>query len=300
MKLQMLTGMLFVICGSASHAATLTTFAQFDPDRSSFEAESGDCGLVQSSATLRTTCVKQGFDGDSIQDATGTGRFQANMRAEAGNLGVEVSLGTSNNFSGIGDASVTVQDQLTFGISNGSVVFSLDVDGLLEFSFDPAAPVGSSAASQVTSGVDVFFNAITRDNRVPIVTADERFGVTQTGDGRTLTQSDGFTSRSVRAQFRDGFLEISSGLSATVTCRLAGEFCLSSASAFNSLRFTGATVFDTNGDIVSTSLTSSSGFDYLTGIDPHDVPTAAVPLPASLTLLIAGLSGLAVVRRRKK
>ncbi len=74
---------------------------------------------------------------------------------------------------------------------------------------------------------------------------------------------------------------------------------------FYGLRFTGGDVLNANGDIVTTTITSDSGFDYLTGLDPHGSSPdpgpgpSVIPLPATAWLLGLGVAGLVGLRRRR-
>ena len=82
-----------------------------------------------------------------------------------------------------------------------------------------------------------------------------------------------------------------------------GQTNYSSSDLGHSLRLIGLSLFDENGmDITSqVDVVSSSGFDYVTELEPHDRggDLAAVPLPATLPLALAAFGLMAVPGRRK-
>ncbi len=94
------------------------------------------------------------------------------------------------------------------------------------------------------------------------------------------------------------------GANANTTCILgAGQSCFSSGDLGSSLRITGISFFDATGTDVTSLLdvVSESGFDYVTGAPAHDRggPVSPVPLPASLSLILAGIAALIGLRRRQ-
>jgi hypothetical protein len=108
--------------------------------------------------------------------------------------------------------------------------------------------------------------------------------------------------------FTDGRLDLGAVMSGFISCRtglgmVVGGSCSSSLDFLSSLRFTGASVFDAGGNAVSTSITSSSGFDYATGLPPHgepEQPPSVIPLPASVLLLLSGMGAIALLRKRRR
>lgn len=82
-----------------------------------------------------------------------------------------------------------------------------------------------------------------------------------------------------------------------------GSSCNAESSFFTSARILASRVLDDNGNIVDVTVSSGSGFDYLTGIEPHssgDVSLTPVPLPASLPLLLLGGFSLVALQRRTR
>ena len=79
----------------------------------------------------------------------------------------------------------------------------------------------------------------------------------------------------------------------------SGTTCEAKADFGSSLRLLGASVLDSGGvDITSSvSITSGSGFDYLPGVSPH---VSNVPLPAGFLLSLTGLAGFGVLAHRQK
>lgn len=216
----------------------------------------------------------------------GSAQFASSFRAEAGNLGVAASSSTSPTPL-VGNvirftSDVSYQDTLTFGINSGSVEFDLALTGKTSI-------FGESNFS--SAGYSGFVNNFL---------GGESFGLTQTNAVGTLVFGGGFTSRTVSLQFNNGSMVLGAGLSTTVECGSQGDLpCITFANAFDSMKFVGARVYDDAGGLVNTTISSSSGFDYITGFIEPSGP-AVVPIPSSALLFISAFLGLGYLQRKNK
>jgi hypothetical protein len=156
------------------------------------------------------------------------------------------------------------------------------------------------------------FNAGRNDFRISVgdVTIFQRYHEYQNGPSGSaelvVTSDFGSTGRGfVDLAFSGGSLALSVGMSSETICGtqhrgniVTGKVgtCLLGVDAFNSIRLIGSSVFTSTGDLVENGFTGAeSGFDYATGLAPHD--PSPIPLPASLPLLIGAFAFLVGLRR---
>ena len=117
--------------------------------------------------------------------------------------------------------------------------------------------------------------------------------------GTTVSTIGSLGRSSISFDFTGGKLSLGAVFATSVECGSFGgaNICNANSGFIESIRFVGADVRDENGDIISTSVSSSSGFDYLTGLEPHPSP---VPLPATLPMLGFVLVGMVALARRRR
>lgn len=211
-------------------------------------------------------------------------------RSNLGSLGVNATLyNEETTTSARGNVVATINDGLTFNVQSGRFVIPVDIAGQL------FAKLNGSATGQTLSRsrVQFLFGQTTLYSRALATTAT----------GTNFIQGESVGLDGVQQAFInivDGKGILNAGLFASVDCLALqpGADCLSSAFFFSSARFLGGTVLDENGLVVANAtVQSSSGFDYLTGVQPHLVST--VPLPATIWLLIASVGGLASLRIKR-
>jgi hypothetical protein len=228
--------------------------------------------------------------------------YSATARAELGSIGVSGSTFTSGD--ALDDVSITAafEDTLFFGIDSGTVSISVDVAGTRDWSLPASGIANNNTYAEVSATTYLltgFPSTVTTIYQSTIAVAPafspEPYVNTQTGSLGTTTNTFAFSG---------GQLQLSAVMNAYFRCRSGFNelACSTSADFLNSLRFTGASVFDADGNAVTTTVTSSSGFDYLKGLEPHSPPVdppSVIPLPAAGWLLLAGVAGLAGLRRRR-
>lgn len=237
-------------------------------------------------------------------------QVEMNSREENGDLGISGSITVSDNRLGINggmntfaEVSLNFSDTLFFSGTTNTYNFLLpfDLDGTL---FAPE-PQGNSTGG----GGDAIAAAsanITANGTGSQIYGEYHRGRTGVFDdeissfGSAGPEGKGITK--LLLPIVDGKIELNAGLYGILTCvgryEADGGPCIASFDFLNSLRFLGGTVVDGAGNTVSgIGVTSASGFDYLTGVPRH---ISAVPLPASLFLLLAGICGLGVMSQRKQ
>lgn len=249
-------------------AATFTSWSTFgalgcEDVASDSSAVSTNCG----SATIGDlTATTYGAAGD------GTVSAYASAWSTRSAAGVGTFYNSSRTFATIRD-SFTVTWRDTGQEFNGTGSFELDLFGSIQ------SDSGSSATANASFDVDgtsiYTFDSLTD---VADTVVAKRFAVTGTSSIFAY----------INAEAR--------------SCSIldSGTTCYSASDLGSSLRLTGLTFFDATGADVTSQLivTSESGFDYVTGADPHtrnDI--TPVPLPAGGFLMLAGLLGLGLARR---
>ena len=210
-------------------------------------------------------------------------------------------LSASSGFSFDSDvrASAQFRDVLSFpGLSTGSLSIPVDFSGSI--SFDNLLPNSNNGGSLNQTGAAS--GGIGNTSAFSYALAFDTFnGLTGGGTPSGITD--------IVIDIVDGQAFVNASIGAMATCFLfvaAGELasCSTAVNYGSTLRFLGATVFDSLGnqrdDI---SIIAESGFDYRKGVEPHDngggqVPV--IPLPATGFLLMGGLASLVAFKRQSK
>ena len=276
-------------------AATLNTLFKIDGQ------------VVCAGVTADTNGVKTCND---TQDVNGNLVDVTMQSREAdGNLGISGTITVTDNRPGatnggmstVGEVSINFSDTLTFDTSSGAHNFLLPFDllGTL-FAPEPSSDItGGGGISEALVNADLVANGIVTTLYTELhqgrtgIFDDEDFGGPSAG-------ALGITE--VLLPIVNGMIDLNVGLNGRVSCAArieASGTCTASFDFLNSLRLLGGTVLDASGnEIAGASVTSTSGFDYLTGVAPHNIGT--VPLPASFGFLLAGLAGLGLIGRRRR
>jgi hypothetical protein len=196
---------------------------------------------------------------------------------ETGNLATGVfgtsSLVSDSGGSGLGsgaDSGSSLQVTYLFGglgVPDGTAEFDLTVNGT-------AASNTGTANAQFETPISI------------ALTVNGVASPTQTALG------NGISDLVITTPISGGSTELQFALALTTNC--AGvQQCTSSADFLDPLSVTGASAFDSNGDLVSdATFVSNSGFN------PNAVPVSA-PEPTSVLLLGLGLLGLVGISRLK-
>lgn len=278
--LKLISAAALAVFGLGAHAATFNASTVL-------QGETCDAGTINSSTRSEASCDITGLtEGRQFQDQPFS--FTARAISEPGRLGVDGSLSVGDgNFTDRntvnGFAIASLEDTLFFGIDTGTALISVDLAG--------------SQSTGSTSGLNwagvssfLFVNVNGR-----IVYSNDVMQSPVVPENSEMRGSLGTTELSFG--FNGGELSLSASLRTDLECDATGgnNICGSSADFFNSIRFVGAAVFDDEGNRVNTSVSSSSGFDYLVGMEPHATP---VPLPASMSMLGLCLVGLFGFSRR--
>ena len=202
--------------------------------------------------------------------------------------------------------STFFSDEVDF-VGVGSGVFRLHLDLL-----------GAQSVADTSSGIFGIGNGATfaetsfgitdqRSTNAPTFSTFSRKEIGINAQGEKVLRTTGTSDlvSFVDIEIRDGRAVFYGGASAIASCWAPGvsvggpvHSCSSITNFSSSLRFTGATIFDANGTNITgeVSASSSSGFDYITGVAGHD-RMSAVPVPASLPMLLIGLAALGFAAR---
>lgn len=253
------------LLGGAANAATFTALASIGPlgcderDSSSTSA-SVRCGSFIAGSLEATAFASSGGGATSAFAS-------AISRRDLDGFGTFIT--PSNSFATSSD-SITATWTNTGAAFNGSLVFDFDLLGAV----DSGDGFARATASFFVGSASIFSYDSVLDGAPDVVTSSSSVAITGTSSFRS------FASAEARA------------------CNIVdrGETCFSSSDLGSSLRVTGLSFFDTDGNDVTSSLTvvSESGFDYVTGAASHDrgATISPVPLPASAWMLLAALGGL--------
>lgn len=185
--------------------------------------------------------------------------------------GVGTFLNSSRTFASLTDG-ISVTWRETGSSFNGTGSFSLDL-------------LGSSQQDGDTSATG---SALFRVNGADLFSYSSTTGLADTVSSVSFGVGGSFSIYAfIDAQARSCSIVAS------------GTTCYAEMDLGSSLRLTGLSFFDASGaDVTSQlSVTSESGFDYLTGAEGHDRGLSVVPLPATGWMLIAGLALLGRLRK---
>lgn len=259
----------------ATRAATFSATADHWQGSSCFDQASSANG-VASASCLNTSAQ------------AGPGRFSAFTRS------VSNYSSSEQFYSGESVASAGFSDTLSFGIQNGT--FTIPIEFLVRSTSVIPVKYASGINGHRVSAVGELGNTSIEAS----ITYDSFGDPLITGTFGDVVKTD------VTFDILNGKVSLTGGLYAYSDCSpwtfynpLSGvkASCEMEADGSSSLRLLGGTVRDASGQIVSTSVVSESGWDYLSGYEPHEL--AAVPLPASIWMLGAafGFGGLLLGRR---
>ncbi len=234
----------------------------------------GNCTQTVTSGSATISCSNPA-NGDV---ATASGNLAA------GTFGVSTTVNPpSYLFGSSSSALVTIgYDFSVGGAQSGTADFDLAIDGLLMGSTSGCTgpPPGSSCA---------FENAYLY---YPGLEAISIGGVP--GPAGALQLGSGITNLIVGTNITNGSTELTLQLFVGASCSDIFDTCSANADFLDPASITGASVYDSNGNLVSgASLVSESGFN----------PNAAGPVqtsePSSLLLLTAGVFGLMALAKLK-
>lgn len=200
---------------------------------------------------------------------------------------------SSEGISSFGNASASARmiDTVFFeGLENGFISIPLDFAGSIEFAtkLDGSGRVGARGDASAGMNGETFFSVT--------ATFDSLVGDSVFGNEAEV--------KDVTIPIVNGRATVRASLGIAANCQLVAagnsdSSCRATVDYGSSLRFLGATVFDELGvQRDDVEITSESGFDYRRGVEPHVIPPAVIPLPASGILFLTTLLGIAVVRRR--
>lgn len=251
-------------------------------------------------ATLNAQARLVGCDERDSGGASAFAQCQAQdgnsiARAEFGNIGV---LATASGRHGGGhpiwSSTASMSDQLTFGIETGTFVVPIDIAGNISISH-----TGSRVFGPVPL-VDIRLQAnddlIFRDSLTGVVNPDFEYDFVRNQVGNA-----GVTEFVL--SIVDGRADLGLSMYATAFC--LGNFyatCAATSDFFSSARILSSRVLDEDGNVVDVSVRADSGFDYLTGVEPHggdDGGLTPVPVPASLPMLLGGIALLGLRRKMR-
>lgn len=291
---------LIALAAQAATAATFTVFTTYEPGGTPALTDFVDQAEPGALAELSLTRLEEVGDGILVE-------VDLSARADLGGVGVAGELRVTSLAQTTGPGAsdqarlfANIRDTLTFGIDTGTLILPVDVAGSIRIDSIPGV-FGGSVQGQ-PSGFTSTQLTLVADQRDVFTIFDRREDVSAVG-ARSLTFNEGALGVTTLAiPFTDGRLDILLSLGATLFCSGGGEggsLCVAGADFFNSARFLAASVADASGALLAApTITSSSGFDYLRGLDPHD-PVSAVPAPAPLLLLVSGLAAFGALRRRR-
>lgn len=282
--MRLFAAIFFGLVTSAAGAATVST---------SVSVGSGTCGSSSSldgpGGGVSDACGASAYFGNNLREL-GSANGVASARAGFGSIGVAAQSIVVTPQNPGGDihweslANASFSDTIATSIGSGSIRVRLDLGG----SFGPDL-TGFPSTYQSLALISGYL--LSGSSSLGFGGGLDFFGVAGT-DQRGIFDFD--------MPIINGYSTIYASLSARAACGAAvigdgDTVCNSSVSFYTSMRFIGASVFDDQGVFVSDAImTSDSGFDYATGVEPHISP---VPLPAAGLLLVLSIGCLGAFRR---
>jgi hypothetical protein len=252
-------------------AATLTSWSTFgtlgcEDVASDSSAVSTNCG---SASIGGLTAETYGSAGNGIVSA------YASAWSNRDNSGFGTFFNNSRTFATIRD-NITATWSSTGQQFNGTASFGIDLLGAIQA--DSGTSANADANLQVNGNTVYSFDSAT----------DAADSISQANFGFTGTSS---IFAYINAEAR--------------SCNIvaSGTTCYSASDLGSSMRLTGLSFFDAAGADVTSQLTvsSESGFDYVTGASAHtrQPGPSPVPLPAAGWLMLIGFSSLGLMRLRQ-
>lgn len=250
-------------------------------------------GFTQSA--LGSTCDTQNAPAGSIVVSCGSfaGGDGIDARASYGNIGLRSQVrggGGGDQSKDFWRGASAFFDTLSFSVNTGTFRLFTHIDAALieavtgSFFGSVNNNAGSNIFSVTVAGTEGFRRS---------------HGYTNTGPGGTaiLSSTDDLGNLGhgfIDLPFTGGQLDLVVSMNAQARCgaQVGGSgTCLLGVDSYNSLIVTGSDVIDDSGQVLPNGFVSSdSGFDYSEGI--------AVPLPATLWVLLTGIAGLVLLRRK--
>ncbi len=250
----------------------------------------GGCDVFEGNASgISFSCPT--YNGGLASAASGGGHLSVLAAASADRTdGVLTSSGATQ-------AIAFMSDTITFGVDTGVFVVPLDFSGEIQ----TVVSLGSlgSSVQNLSASISGGFSA---DN---VNLTNFYYYTTESVDQNTDTITETGQKSAVQLaaiSFTGGQTTISASIRADAACGSVGQdsSCAVVVDYSNSLRFLAGLLYDLDGNpLPDVSVTSSSGFDYLTGVEPN---ISAAPLPAGLPLFASGLGlfGLLGWRRNRR
>ena len=276
-------------CSGAVQAATVNTLINIDGVSAPPEQRCDD--LDQEFGTRSCNLTKQYVLGSDVF----TSLAELEYRSAPGTIGIKGRLQFNRDTPGEAGGPISTvnfshsyEDNLTFGILTGTLRLPVDIAGT----------VGIASAGGV-SYAESSINVNVVNAGPPGILTDF---VAQTG-GLEFSETTGRRMAVLDIPILNGKATVTAGIGGRLQCSRSpaeGETCDVSFDYFNSARFLAATVLDETGaPVAAPTITASSGFDYLVGLDPHG-DVSPIPLPAGIWLLGAGMMALLAKGRRRR
>lgn len=252
---------------------------------------------------MRTTSsvAAESFCAESAPNTSGEGEARAAPGALSARAAARsAQTGADGTTLSQVDALASFDDLLLVGVEAGVLELSLSLNG--DFSGAASGPFASNPVQLVRLGVNedfVEFKFVYGFDPVAGLTsttplrAGSLFPAATAG---ALAASQSFGTTVLTLPFSAGAVLLSASMLVIADCGFEAASCELGVDFTNGLRFLGAVVRDADGNLVETTVTASSGFNYLTGEGP---PVSAVPLPPAALSLLAGLAALAGLARRR-
>ena len=222
--------------------------------------------------------------GAECQFSFGTRSASARSGAQFGSFSTEAIASTTSG--GVASsATAAFTDEIFFGVVTGIYRLKFESSGRVDLDV--------SGFSGGTNGTIGFARADWSIGKVNGPRLTDRTIATATSvNGEIFTSTSAPTEPNfIDLLFTNGRLDIFGGLTATANCSLGG--CTASSLFGSTLTILPGELFSTSGErLTGVSATSASGFDYLS--------VTTVPLPPTLALLLAALSGLGLVAHRRQ